>query len=371
MNASPITAVLLPLALAFIMLYLGSTLQWTDFRAVLRRPRALAVGLVGQMLLLPALAWGVATGLGLDPVMAVGLMVLAACPGGVSSGLLTHLADGDVALSIALTAVTSVAAMFTLPLLLDASLQHFLGRGLEVQMPLGGMVRSMFLLTTLPVLLGTLHVLVPPVLATHVVAPLLAGFRATYPAIVLDLTVELYKEPPIEDFDITLFAADAGFDGDVIARKIITSEIILVAAPAYLARKGTPQQPPDLAQHNCLRFKTAGLRPRVWRLVQRAAPHTPCEVELDPVLWANHSDTLLRAALDGTGITFGSVDVVAPHLASGALVQVLEDWSFGQATLYAALPSRKFLPQRTRVFLDYLTQQTQALVSKALRPHAP
>jgi BASS family bile acid:Na+ symporter len=154
MNASPITAVLLPLALAFIMLYLGSTLQWTDFRAVLRRPRALAVGLVGQMLLLPALAWGVATGLGLDPVMAVGLMVLAACPGGVSSGLLTHLADGDVALSIALTAVTSVAAMFTLPLLLDASLQHFLGRGLEVQMPLGGMVRSMFLLTTLPVLLG-------------------------------------------------------------------------------------------------------------------------------------------------------------------------------------------------------------------------
>lgn len=154
MNASPITAVLLPLALAFIMLYLGSTLQLADFRAVLQRPRSLLVGLVGQMLLLPALAWGVATGVGLDPVMAVGLMVLAACPGGVSSGLLTHLADGDVALSIALTAVTSVAAMFTLPLLLDASLQHFLGRGLEVQMPLGGMVRSIFLLTTLPVLLG-------------------------------------------------------------------------------------------------------------------------------------------------------------------------------------------------------------------------
>ena len=64
------------------------------------------------------------------------------------------------------------------------------------------------------------------------------------------------------------------------------------------------------------------------------------------------------------------MDVVAPHLASGALVQVLPDWSFGQVTLYAALPSRKFLPQRTRVFLDYLTQQTQALVSKALRPPA-
>ncbi len=154
MNGSPLTAVLLPLALAFIMLYLGSTLQLADFRAVLRRPRALGVGLAGQMLLLPALGWGVATASGLDPVMAVGLMVLAACPGGVSSGLLTHLAEGDVALSIALTALTSIAAMLTLPLLLDASLRHFLGSGLEVQLPLGGMVRSVFLLTTLPVLLG-------------------------------------------------------------------------------------------------------------------------------------------------------------------------------------------------------------------------
>ena len=214
---------------------------------------------------------------------------------------------------------------------------------------------------------GVLNVLVPPVLATYIVAPLLAGFNRLYPKIVLDITVELYKEPPIEDFDITLFAADADFNGDVIARQIVTSEIIFVASPAYLKRKGTPKQPEDLLQHDCLRFKTAGLRARLWRLVHAEAPHASHDVEVDPVLWANHIDTLLLAALDGMGITYGSIDLVAPHLASGQLVRVLPAWSLGQATLYAALPSRKFLPQRTRVFLDYVTEQIQTQVSTAMK----
>lgn len=90
---------LLPLALAFIMLYLGTTLEPRDFSRVLARPRTLAIGLAGQTLMVPLLGLAVATVLHLDPVMAVGLMVLAAAPGGVSSGLVTHLARGDVALS--------------------------------------------------------------------------------------------------------------------------------------------------------------------------------------------------------------------------------------------------------------------------------
>ncbi len=145
---------LLPLALAFIMFYLGMTLMLADFRRVAQRPRALLAGLTGQMLLLPLAGFAVATLTGLDPVMAVGLMVLAACPGGVSSGLLTHLARGDTALSISLTAVTSLASMLTLPLIMNASLQHFMGSSLTAQLPLAPMVQSIFLLTTLPVLLG-------------------------------------------------------------------------------------------------------------------------------------------------------------------------------------------------------------------------
>ena len=143
----PLLTKLLPLALAFIMFYLGLTLRVNDFRLVLQRPRALLAGLAGQLLMVPLLGWLVAWTSGLDPVMAVGLMVLAACPGGVSSGLLTHLARGDVALSISLTAITSIAAMLTLPLVVDASMNFFMVSGLGIEFPLAGMVRSIFLLT--------------------------------------------------------------------------------------------------------------------------------------------------------------------------------------------------------------------------------
>ena len=152
--SQPVLTLLLPLALAFIMLYLGITLRLADFQKVLQRPRALVAGLAGQLLLVPLLGFGLAWSLHLDPVMAVGLMVLAACPGGVSSGLLTHLARGDVALSISLTAVTSVAAVLTLPLVVEASMQFFMASGLGIEFPLVDMVRKIFLMTTLPVLLG-------------------------------------------------------------------------------------------------------------------------------------------------------------------------------------------------------------------------
>lgn len=106
----PVVELLLPLALAFIMFSLGLTLVVDDFKRVLTRPKAMLIGLVGQMVLVPVFAFAIALTWGLAPEMAVGLMILAACPGGVSSGLLTHLARGDTALSISLTAVTSVAA---------------------------------------------------------------------------------------------------------------------------------------------------------------------------------------------------------------------------------------------------------------------
>ncbi len=153
MNISVVTF-LLPLALAFIMFYLGLTLCTDDFKKVMLRPRALVAGLIGQLLMVPLLGLLVAWATHLDPVMAVGLMVLAACPGGVSSGLLTRLAHGDVALSISLTAVTSVVAMLSLPLVVNAAMHIFMATGLNVEFPLGGMVRKIFLLTTVPVLAG-------------------------------------------------------------------------------------------------------------------------------------------------------------------------------------------------------------------------
>lgn len=147
---------LLPLALAFIMLYLGTTLEPRDFSRVLTRPRTLAIGLLGQTLMVPLLGWAVATLLHLDPVMAVGLMVLAAAPGGVSSGLVTHLARGDVALSITLTGVTSMIAALTLPLVVNASLHLFMPASTAIEFSMVHMVGRVFALTTVPVVAGML-----------------------------------------------------------------------------------------------------------------------------------------------------------------------------------------------------------------------
>ncbi|MDD2547758.1 MAG: LysR family transcriptional regulator [Burkholderiaceae bacterium] len=214
-------------------------------------------------------------------------------------------------------------------------------------------------------LAGQLRVLSPPVLASYVLAPLLSGFRARYPHITLDIEVETFREPPIEDFDITLLGTDASFDADIVARKVIDSEAILVASPAYVQRRCLPQTPQELAQHDCLRLRTPDGKTRSWRMWSAEQPD-PVEVEIRPVLQANHTDTLLRATLDGMGITSVSIDLVAASLLRGDLVRVLPPWITGRLAMYAALPSRKFIPQRSKVFLDYLVEQTREQARQAM-----
>lgn len=216
-------------------------------------------------------------------------------------------------------------------------------------------------------LAGVLRVLAPPVLATHVLAPMIAGFRQRYPKILLNIEVEAFKEPPIEDHDVTLMPTDDAFDSAVVARRISSTETILVAAPHYLQRRGTPATPDDLIKHEVLRLKAQGLRPRVWRLFNTERQDEPLDTQVEPGLWINHTDTLLRATLDGAGITSAAVDLVAPHLLRGELVRVLRPWITGRLSLYAALPSRKFMPERTRVFLDYLSERTRTEVSNAVQ----
>lgn len=215
-------------------------------------------------------------------------------------------------------------------------------------------------------LAGVLRILAPPVLATHVLAPLIAGFRELHPKILLDIEVASLQNPPIEDYDITLLPTDNHFDGDVIARKVSATEAILVAAPAYLKRRGTPYHPVELAQHDILRLKAPDLHPRTWRLLDADHQDAPLDVAVEPGLWVNHSDTLLRVTLDGAGITSLALDLAAPYLMRGELLRVLRPWIAGRLTMYAALPSRQFLPERTRVFLEYLTEQTRIKVDAAV-----
>jgi DNA-binding transcriptional LysR family regulator len=221
-------------------------------------------------------------------------------------------------------------------------------------------------------LAGELRVLAPPLLATHLLAPVAAGFQQRYPKIVLDIDVAIHRDPAIEDYDVTLLVVDTDFDANLIARKIATSDIVLVASPAYLQRRGTPARPEDLVQHDNLRLKQGLHSENDMRLLPEDPSLAPVNVTLNPVLRANHADTLLYAALSGAGIVQVAFEVVASQLAGGELVRVLPGWTVGQFSIYAALPSRKFLPQRTQVFLDYLSEQTKSLKAAALAncPHA-
>lgn len=149
-----LTQVFLPLALAIIMFSMGLGLTINDFKQVVLKPRAFALGLVCQFLTLPLIAWGTAELFGLSGELAVGLMIIAVCPGGVTSNVYAKLSDGDVALSIALTAVTSLASVLTIPFIVNWSLSYYMGADSTVTMPIFESIIGIFIITSLPVLAG-------------------------------------------------------------------------------------------------------------------------------------------------------------------------------------------------------------------------
>jgi DNA-binding transcriptional LysR family regulator len=216
-------------------------------------------------------------------------------------------------------------------------------------------------------LAGLLRIHTQPVMAVHIIAPLVAEFRRRYPKVVLDITVDSPLVPPIEDYDLTILGAGRMYDANVVARPVIVSEGLLCASPRYLRSAGTPRQPEDLKNHALLRLSQAGIRQREWQLINPEEGDREVAVEVKPVMMANHSDTLLRAMLDGTGISAQPLDLVANYLRDGQLRRVLAPWITGRFTLYAALPSRKYVPARARVFMEFLIEQTRLKAAEAER----
>ena len=171
MQSSVLTELFLPFSLAVIMFGMGLSLRIEDFKRILIYPKAVGIGLLNQLIFLPIIAFGIANLFELPAELAVGLMILAVCPGGATSNLITHLAKGDAALSITLTAFSSVITVFTIPFLVNYSIGHFIPGGEAQQLEVVGTVVSVLVITIIPVALGMLVFAKAPKLASKLDLP--------------------------------------------------------------------------------------------------------------------------------------------------------------------------------------------------------
>lgn len=185
---SPLTTVGLPAALAIIMFGLGLSLTVADFRRVGQHPRAVVIALACQLVLLPAICWGLVVALDLPPLLGIGMLLLAASPGGTSANLFSHLFHGDVALNVTLTAINSVIAIFTLPIITNLAIAYF-DREDSVSLQFSKLV-EVFAVVLVPVLLGMVVRSRRPGFAARADKPVRIGSAVILAVLVIGILVD-------------------------------------------------------------------------------------------------------------------------------------------------------------------------------------
>lgn len=198
MQQSLATTLFLPMALGIIMLGLGLSLTLDDFRRVAKYPKAMTIALVTQMLILTFVCFLVANFSGLTPVLAVGLMLLAASPGGPTANLYSHLFNGDVALNITLTAVNSVLALFTLPVIVNLSMEYFMGTGQNIPLPFSKVI-EVFVVVLVPVALGMIIKSKAPEFAVRMDKPVRVISALLLVVIIISVTIR-EKQVLVDNF---------------------------------------------------------------------------------------------------------------------------------------------------------------------------
>lgn len=154
METPIISTYILPTVLGLIMLGMGLTLTLQDFRNIFLQPKAVTLGLVGQLILLPLTAFGIASISGLSPEFKVGLILISACPGGAVSNLISYMLRGNVALSVSMTTINSFLVVFTIPTIVGIALEVYMGDGKTFKLPFWDTFFQVLLMTVLPCLLG-------------------------------------------------------------------------------------------------------------------------------------------------------------------------------------------------------------------------
>lgn len=188
MENSILTTVILPVSLAIIMLGMGLTLVTDNFKKVAQYPKAALIGLTNQLLLLPVIGFILALLFNLTPPMAVGLMIIAACPGGPTSNLISHVSKGDIALSISLTAITSILTVFTIPVILSYALSYFTENStVQIELPIIDTIIQIMGITIIPVTIGMTINHFFPKFAKRMEAPMRIASTVIFTAVLLGI----------------------------------------------------------------------------------------------------------------------------------------------------------------------------------------
>ncbi|MDR3412010.1 MAG: LysR family transcriptional regulator [Formivibrio sp.] len=201
---------------------------------------------------------------------------------------------------------------------------------------------------------GILRLSAPIAFGAERLGNLLAGFRARYPQLVVDVTLADRMVDLVEDgIDLALRIATE-LDPSLVARRLARVHIVICAAPDYLARSGIPRTPQDLAQHACLQYTNSSRRSNEWIFDGPAGRES---VMVDGGWRANSGDLLRMAALAGEGIVCQPSFLIGEDLRLGRLVPLLPDYHLPEFTMYAVYPSRRHVSAKVRAFVDYMVSQ--------------
>lgn len=149
-----VSTIVLAAALFIIMLGMGLSLVGADFKNIANNPKAIFVGLVNQLIFLPLIGFGIVTVFPIQPEIAIGVMILAACPGGPTSNLISFMAKADLALSVSLTALSSLITILTIPFMVNFALTHFLDEGQVIKLDIMQTIGQIFAIVVIPIIIG-------------------------------------------------------------------------------------------------------------------------------------------------------------------------------------------------------------------------
>nr|WP_321239265.1 LysR family transcriptional regulator [uncultured Tolumonas sp.] len=200
---------------------------------------------------------------------------------------------------------------------------------------------------------GLLRISAPLSYGIHELARLLPDFMRRYPDLKLDIDLsDRVVDLANDGIDVAIRISQS-LTSQVVARKIMPIEMILCASPDYLARKGTPKTPEEIAEHETLSYSYLSTGDN-WHFVDKN--QTEVTVRIQSTVHASNGDLLTALGLSGNGIIIQPTFIVAKHIAEGKLVPLLPDWHMGEFYLYAVYLSRKHLSAKIRAFINYLAE---------------